>query len=360
MTASRLFSDRYATARVRFIDAAQARRADLTAHRNPHPGPDGEDLFLDCAVLGRHDAPHVLIVQSAAHGVEGFCGSACQLGLLQSERTSTLPDDLKIVVIHALNPFGFAWLRRVNEDNIDLNRNFIDHDAPKPENAAYETLRHAIAPLRLDTDALAAADAVLAKYARENGVAALQSAITKGQYHHPEGLYFGGAKPAWSNALFRKLITEECGHAERVIMIDIHTGLGPYGHGELIIEVGPDDPAYDRAKAWWGASVKSTVSGESVSSHLTGTIDGAVVDLLARQETTAVALEFGTFSPAEVFKATRADNWLHVHGSPDNPQSAAIKSEIRRVFYPDTADWKAMVWERSEEVFAQAFKALTT
>ena len=38
-------------------------------------------------------------------------------------------------MIHALNPFGFAHLRRANEDNVDLNRNFVDHEGGNyPEN----------------------------------------------------------------------------------------------------------------------------------------------------------------------------------------------------------------------------------
>ena len=29
------------------------------------------------------------------------------------------------MLIHCLNPYGMAWLRRGNEKNVDLNRNFL-------------------------------------------------------------------------------------------------------------------------------------------------------------------------------------------------------------------------------------------
>lgn len=30
-----------------------------------------------------------------------------------------------MLFIHAVNPYGFAWRRRVNENNVELNRSFL-------------------------------------------------------------------------------------------------------------------------------------------------------------------------------------------------------------------------------------------
>jgi hypothetical protein len=88
-------------------------------------GPDGEPLSIDVATLGPERSDRVVIVSSALHGVEGFAGSAIQLAWLQAASRRTLPENLKLVVAHGLNPYGFAWLRRTNEHNVDLNRNFV-------------------------------------------------------------------------------------------------------------------------------------------------------------------------------------------------------------------------------------------
>ncbi len=98
------------------------------------------------ARLGPRDASRVLITISATHGAEGFCGSGAQVGSFEVGLGRELPADTALVAIHAINPYGFAWLRRVTEDNVDLNRNFVDHSAPLPRNPGYDELADAICP----------------------------------------------------------------------------------------------------------------------------------------------------------------------------------------------------------------------
>jgi hypothetical protein len=262
-------------------------------------------------------------------------------------------------MIHALNPYGFAWNRRVNEENVDLNRNFIDHAGPYPANSGYEHLKTAIAPADLAPETLAAADRQLRDYARAHGVFALQETISKGQYDHPDGMYFGGRREQWSVGQILHIVRREFAHAGRVGIIDIHTGLGAYGHGEIITEDDPAEPRYARSRRWWG-DVRSTRAGESVSAHVLGSIDAGLIEALPHAEVTSGGLEFGTHSTLEVFRALRADNWLHVVGDPHSGDAAAIKAEIRRAFYPDEDDWKEKVWNRAETVIAQAVEALVS
>src|SRR6516225_9551772 len=83
---------------------------------------------------------------SGTHGVEGFCGSGCQTGYLNDRLYEALSSKSAVILVHALNPFGFAWLRRVNEDNIDVNRNFHDFRKPLPSSEAYEQLHGWLVP----------------------------------------------------------------------------------------------------------------------------------------------------------------------------------------------------------------------
>lgn len=369
MSVTDLFSPDYGSARERFISAARRSGARLTQHIHPSVhAPDGQSLSVDCAVLGPDHASKVIVVQSGTHGVEGFCGSACQLNLLTEDGADRLPADTKLVLIHALNPYGFAWLRRVTEDNVDLNRNFLDHDGPYPDNPGYEQLKSAISPTALDPRSVEGANGQLSVYVKAHGALALQAAISQGQYTDPQGLYFGGHGPCWSNRLFRHIIAEFCAGAGEAVLIDIHTGLGRYGAVELISEFESDAPVTRRARDWWGEQVASTRSGESVSVPLAGTIDHAFIAAVAQTkaqaqapalaQATPITLEFGTVSPADVFKAVRADNWLHLHGDPLGPDAPAIKAEIRRVFYPDEDDWKAQVIATFEDVMTRLYAAL--
>jgi len=354
------FSADYAEARGKFLDAAKAAGVAVESRLNDNAkAPDGSALYTDVVKLGTPDAPGTLFIQSGTHGVEGFCGSGVQVGFLSSLEKRELPATVQIVLIHAINPYGFAWLRRVNEDNVDLNRNFVDHALPYPENTEYDELADLIAPKDIAEEVMRDANAKLRAYSEANGPMALQAAISQGQYTHKDGVYYGGVFETWSNKTFRDIVSGAAAQSKAVGLIDFHTGLGPYGYGELIIETAPEDPASVRAHAWWGDSVKSTVSGESVSAHLSGTIDGAFETIVPEAEATAGAIEFGTKPSNEVFRALRKDNWLHAFGDPDGPEAAAIKAEIRAAFYPDAEDWKEMIWARGREVIDQAIAGLT-
>ncbi|MGF1456199.1 MAG: M14 family metallopeptidase [Alphaproteobacteria bacterium] len=359
MTDTDLFSPDYRTARERFVEAAARCGADRGRHGHPRVrGPDGETLSIDWAALGPAEASRVILIQSGTHGVEGFCGSACQLSLMHSALHAALPADTRLVLIHALNPYGFAWLRRVTEDNVDLNRNFLDHTGAYPNNPGYEQLKRAISPDRLDEETVAAANRLLVGYLKGHGASALQAAISQGQYTDPDGLYFGGHGPAWSNALFHRIVADRCAGARHAVLIDIHTGLGPFAAGELITEFPTDAPVTRRARRWWGEQVTSTVSGRSVSVPLAGTIDHAFLAALPDAEATPVTLEFGTAAPEDVFKAMRADNWLHRHGDPEGPEAPPIKADMRRVFFPDVPPWRNGVLETFHRIVDQLFRAL--
>src|SRR4029077_519331 len=146
MSISDFFSASYAEARDKFRDAARTAGAALDTHHNPAAAPDGLDLTTETARLGPRQADRLLIVMSGTHGVEGFCGSGLQVGLLKSGLAADHPADTAVLMIHAINPSGFAWNRRGTEGNVALNRNFVDHSRPYPANPGYELLREAICP----------------------------------------------------------------------------------------------------------------------------------------------------------------------------------------------------------------------
>ncbi|MGA7711083.1 MAG: M14 family metallopeptidase [Rhizomicrobium sp.] len=350
------FPSDYRAARTAFLKACQV--AGLSTMARVHPkaqGRDGKPLFLDTATVGERKAQSALLLISGTHGVEGYFGSGVQTGLLRQGLSA--PKDAKIVLLHALNPYGFSWDRRVNEDNADVNRNFVDHCAP-PINAAYAALAEYIAPRDISRDAMKAANSQLRAYSEAHGAFALQEAISKGQYAYPDGLYFGGQRRSWSAEMVDDVLREELSGVQRLIVIDFHTGLGAHGEGEMISEDLPGSAAYLRAKKMWGARVKSSQAGESVSAPLTGTIDKAVAMRMANAELTFAALEVGTLPTREVFTALRKDNWLHQIAGATHEAAEAIRLEIRAAFYPDTVEWKRKVWAAAEESVTSALAAL--
>ncbi len=352
------FSDDYQAARRKFLAACEAAGAGVESHQNRHAGPDGAPLFTDVGTIGAPDARAALVLGSGTHGVEGFAGSGIQTGLLSDGLGSRVPRGVRVVMIHAINPYGFAHLRRVNEDNVDLNRNFVDHSKPYPANDEYDRLAHAIAPASQSPLARLAASCQIASFRFLNGKQAFQAAVSRGQYSHERGLFYGGRFETWSSRTLRSIIQGSLQGTARLAFVDFHTGLGAYGQGELILNEARTSSVYDRAVTWWGERVKSTKEGESVSADLEGTLKLAISRMLPEAEITGASLEFGTYPPMEVFRAMRAENWLHHHGGASFPQADGIKARFRRAFYPDADEWKAMVWEQAKEVVEQALDGL--
>jgi hypothetical protein len=359
MDPSMHFSPSYAEARGKFLAAARARHLPVESHALPERrGVDGEALATDVALLGPPEADSLLVLTSATHGVEGHCGSGAQIGLLHDDGFIRAVEaaGVAVLLVHAVNPHGFSHGRRVNEDNIDLNRNFRDFSTPPPSNAAYADLHPLLLPAVWPPPP--ENEAAIGAYIAANGERAFQAALTGGQHAYPDGLFFGGTHAAWSNRTMRAVLRKHGASRRRVGWIDFHTALGPRGHGEKIY-AGHDRPAdLERARRWWGAEVTSFYDGSSTSAPVAGVITSAGYDECPGAEVTAIALEYGTLPLLEVLQALRADHWLHVHPAAPPALQATIRQQMREAFYVDADDWKAQVCAQARDAVSAALGRL--
>jgi hypothetical protein len=344
----RHFAATYAEARDKYFDAAKAH--GLAVERHIHPtsrGASGEELSVDVVTLGEASAAGMLLLTSGTHGVEGFCGSGCQVALLHDAEfvAAVRSAGVAVVFLHALNPYGFSHLHRTNEDNVDMNRNFRDFTTPPVPNRAYAEV-HGFAvpatwPPAPDNEARIAA------YVAERGERALQQAITGGQCEFPNGLFYGGVRPAWSNTVFRTVLRQHGAHRARIGWIDFHTGLGPRGHGEKIYSGRNVAADLARTRSWWGDDVTSFLDGSSSSATLSGVNYNAMYDECLGVSYAGIALEFGTLPMRDMLQALRADQWLTNHPDANDESRTAIKRQVRDAFYCDADDWKSTVYAQA-------------
>ena len=353
------FAASYAEARAGFLAAARRRGIAVETALNPLKGAQGEDLATDTVLLGKAGGASLLVVTSGTHGVEGFCGSGCQRALLDDDDLQRRIDAAHVAVlaIHAVNPYGFSHLRRVNEDNVDMNRNFRDFADAKELNPAYAGVHDLLLPVEWPptegnrNDILACVEKM--------GMPAFQAAVSAGQRSHKDGLFYCGNAPTWSNRTIRALLKKHGGARKRIGWIDLHTGLGPYGHGEKIFAGANDAAELARARAWWGADIMSYYEGKSASIEVQGSMVMAIYGECPQAEATGLGLEFGTIPFDAVLAALRGDHWLAIH--PDAP--AAKRNEIKRAilgaFYIDADDWKGMILGQSRSAILQAVMSLS-
>ena len=359
---SEAFSSSYATARVKFLEAAVIAGLQIESHNHPLDGAEDETLAMDVARDGALDADKLLIISSACHGIEGYCGSGVQVFALHDAEWQTKARDAGVAVlyVHALNPYGFSFGRRVTHENVDLNRNFVDFSQPLPRNAAYDEVQHLILPD--EWHPTPAVQQAIDRYITERGQKAWQAAVGQGQYAHADGVFFGGKAPTWSNQTIRKVLRQHGGQAQKLAWIDIHTGLGPNGYGERIF-TGPNQAAMlARARRWWdggGATpVTSLDDGTSSSPPLTGLLWNSALQSCPQAEFTGIALEYGTVPVLETTGAIRADHWVHNHPETPAEQREAIHQQVRAAFYDESDAWKGQIVSQARQAMFQAVDGL--
>lgn len=357
-SARSVFCEDYAEARRAFLAAIDGAGLTVDSRAHPKRGPHGEALACDVVWIGPRAARRVLVLMAGTHGVEGFCGSAILTDWVMGGGADRLPDGVAVLLIHAINPHGFAWLRRVTEDGVDLNRNFIDFSEPLPADEGYGDLAEAlIAEAQTSPDRQA-----LQQYQLQHGRMGLENAITSGQYSHPDGLFYGGKAPTWSRRTLES-VSADYGLADRsgLCVIDLHTGLGPYGYGELICDHPPASKPVSYARQWFGDSVTEPLCGTSTSGPKRGLTD-YFWHQLVEDRGCMLTLEFGTYPFDEILTALCADHWLHAQGGIDwsAPHARAIKTRLRHAFYPAQADWQEMVLFRGRQVVRHALAGLAS
>ena len=345
------FAHSYASARKRFFDAARANALEVESYKHRMPGRDQETLAMDVVLDGAPDADRLLVVSSGVHGVEGFCGSGVQVFALCDEelRNRARERGVALLYIHAVNPYGFSYIRRVTHENVDLNRNFCNFSNPLPVNVGYRALHALLLPKKWPPSL--GNRAKILWLLLNQGKRAVQTAVSAGQYEFPDGLFFGGAEPTWSNQTLRTVVRKYATHARHIAWIDLHTGLGPSGKGERILSARNDPQGLFDARKMWGDDVTSFFQDSSVSASVSGAMLESIRHECAQADFDAITIEYGTQPLQQVLQAMRAEQWLQRNPWASARKAQEIKRQMLDAFFTNTDRWK-------EQVVAQAREAL--
>jgi Protein of unknown function (DUF2817) len=328
------FSHTVSEAHGKFLDASAAVGCVVEEVLHPMTGPGGEALYSAIAEVGPVDAANVLLCISGIHGIEGYFGSALQCdALTHHAELLELPADTKAVFIHLVNPWGTAWSSRENEDNVELLRgNYYCHH-PKPPNPIFvdffETMRYrTIKSIDEFMDGRLDVAQLLARYE----VGALMAAIVDGQDTHPDAITFVGNGPTWSKRLIDRVVRERCDAARRILVLDLHTAVGP--PGETVVFTGhlPGSPKDVMVRAWFDGDLWPWPEYLELYDWVGELVPGADV--------VSVTCEAGTeqLGPADQY-IFPLDVWIKTYGDRTDPSASPHLERYRRFFYPETPEW---------------------
>jgi len=320
-------------------------------------GLEGEDLAMDVAIGGNEQSNNILVCFSGVHGAEGFAGSACQRYFLDKILPGSELGNVKIILVHGVNPYGFSYLRRTNENNVDMNRNFVDFSNLQLDDCDYKTLHKVLLTSEIpDADVI---EGPLGEYIAEEGSGKFQEVLAKGQYSENKGLFYGGDSAQWSRLTLEKLLKREMKDAEKVAFLDVHTGLGPEGYGELIFNGSPHSQSYQFSAEMFGEDLKASQSGESVATVSTGLIQH-VFDFLDESCLFAsTTLEYGTVDFANIVNALRQECWHHFYGT-DEHARVAVRQNMMSSFYIQTPEWERAVISRFSAVVDRVMECMAS
>jgi hypothetical protein len=243
-----------------------------------------------------------------------------------------------------------AWLRRTNESNVDLNRNFIPDGDYSGAPSHYGSLDPFLNPESPPNRDLFLFKAILLTL--RYGAATLRQSIAGGQYEYPRGLFFGGKKLEDGPAKYHAFLKQNLTSCQRVFAIDVHTGLGPFGEDTLLVR--SEDFEFQRSV--YGSRVALSEPAHGPAYRIRGGHHDLLCNALPNTEVRFLTQEFGTYHAIKVLDALRQENRLHHFGESDIDHAAKVN--MKEIFCPNSELWRGRVLARGLAVFEEALISL--
>ena len=335
---------------------------------NSHAIDPEEGLYIDKIYIPASEKmTNLVLLTTGVHGVEGYIGAAMLEVFFQEVYPQLDKKTTGVMVIANVNPYGMKYYRRYNENNVDLNRNFIlDWDSfdltsnkeyPKvqsflePEGKIQNALWHELSfYLRLGATAVT------------HGADTVSDALLTGQYESAKGVYYGGTGDEASTVYLKQVFEQALNSAyENVVHIDIHSGYGPR-YNMVIFNSVYETMTEAETKAAFGYDY--VISHDSEAFYAT---TGDTTDFfyrLAEQKGSKKGLfstcfEFGTigdefFDTILSLKYTVDENQQHFYPSRSAVAEEVVRQNYMELFYPTEKAWR----EKAVEDFVAAARGV--
>ena len=327
---------------------------NITVNVSEYAVDESDNLYIDNIYLPANtDTTNLIVLTTGVHGMEGYIGSVMLDVFFEEIYPDINTDNTGILIVANVNPYGMKYMRRYNENNVDLNRNFIlDWDNfDKSSNKDYPEVKEFLQPEGKIGNALwheAGFYLQLAKEALTKGADKVSDALLTGQYEYPEGVYYGGNGDEKSTA-YLKNVFNDCldGKYKNIVHIDIHSGYGPRYNMVIFNSVYEKMTEAETKKAF---GYDYVISHDSESFYAT---TGDTTDYFYRlaesknteKELFSTCFEFGTIGDSFIdsilsLKYTVDENRQHWFPSDNKIASEVVKENYYELFYPTETQWR--------------------
>lgn len=364
-----LFPSTYEDSRARFLRDVELIRPKWHVSRlDSHPLKIDPSLSIDWFRAEPQTRENLIVISTALHGIEGYIGSV-MLKLFMDEFVPRLdPTNTGLLLIHAINPWGMKHRRRYNENNADLNRNFLwDENFDPSVNPDYDALFPLLNPQRpLSNLLLSDAAFVLRLLWRivRLGVLRIRLGMLSGQYRHPRGVQFGGDDTQESTRVVRGLFQQALGEYRQVIHLDMHTGYGPRYQMSMVNSTREPASGPELTRRFnYPLIVTATPSDfYTVTGDITEHFYQLRDEKYPSKKLFATCFEFGTFGdslPAQIrsMRATILENRLFQFGATSDGLRKAVRREYEELFFPSEEKWREKALSDCRQAFEGILKS---
>ena len=360
------FPKNYKEARKKFIDLSIANGGQLS--KELIRSKIDNDLTIDVSYFpAKVKKEKIIIITSGIHGPESYLGSAAQILFLSKYLDKMNRTNTSVLLVHSLNPYGFKYGRRTNEDNIDLNRNLsIDKDIFNIKNSGHSSMLDVLSP-EGEVDSMFLSNfiwSLIKKLVSGLAISEVRNGITSGQYKHPKSIYFGGTDFSQQRNFLMKLYKKVIPAYSQVLALDLHTGLGEKGTLHLI-SGGKDylssssikqqqKTFFDKSEKFYKLTTADTPGFYST----TGDMNDFLASICGKEKlVVALTAEFGTMGlslPRQIQSLNRMikENQGHFWGYSDNSVKKTVKDSFIELFNPDDEEWKLSVIRSLDRIFS--------
>ena len=352
---SEYFYTTYDEIRAHLKERVEALQEDgVAVEYNSHAIDASDGLYIDNIYLPSTDEhTNLIVLTTGVHGMEGYIGSVMLDVFFEDIYPNIDKSNTGILIIANVNPYGMKYMRRYNENNVDLNRNFIEDwsNFDLSSNTEYPKVDKFLQPTGKIGNAFwheVGFYLSLAKEAVFTGADTVSDALLTGQYEYPEGVYYGGNGDEASTA-YLKNVFADCidGEYENIIHVDIHSGYGP--RYNMVIFNSVQDPTSEKdSKEQLGYDYIIAQDSEDFYVTYGDTTDYFYRLLKSKgsdKSLYSTCFEFGTigdgfFDSILSLKYTVDENRQHWYPTKNKTTEEIVKQNYYELFYPTETEWR--------------------